>query len=522
MMKRREFLRTATVAASVAMLNRARLGASPLVTPASTPAPGIVEVGSTKQLFLDDLLIAERSRISNFMYRPDKNPKNPIVVADRPWELEGSESGVQQDGQGVMYDAEAQLFKMWYLAPDWSNGAAPWCYAISKNGYDWEKPELGIFDYQGSRRNNLVGVWPKGSDITFTCVTRCPDDPDPQSRFKATGEWENQTATGRTNTRGGMCVAFSPDGLHWTLKEKAAIHHGRNLGDAPTIFGWDPWKKKYVAYPRPGHGLGYEINGMGNHRHKRTIGYAESDDFIHWTPTQIMIAPDLEDRVDYQYGQFVAGLCGNFYVGFLMVHQTHEQTWGVFLLSSRDGFHWNWVDRHTPFLVRGEVGTYDAGYQDMCGPITHDGKIFIYYSGMRGLHGEEYTRRWGPNRSCIAMATMPEDRWLGLLAGPDQGTIVTKPITFTGSHLMVDVEASTPQSVPGPKLGFDECEVRLALVDQSGGRIEGFTSDRSTRLLRSGRQEVSWAGADLRSLEGKFVRIRFEIRNAALYSFQFV
>ena len=58
--------------------------------------------------------------------------------------------------------------------------------------------------------------------------------------------------------------------------------------------------------------------------------------------------------------------------------------------------------------------------------------------------------------------------------------------------------------------------------DQSGGRIEGITADRSGRLPGSGRQEVSSAGAKLRSLEGKFIRIRFVIRNAALYSFQSV
>ena len=332
------------------------------------------------------------------------------------------------------------------------------------------------------------------------------------------GEWEGPPPA---NHNGGACVAFSPDGIHWTLKDKIAVPHGRNMADDPSMFGWDPWKKKYVAYFRPGHPLAREINGTGVHRHIRTIGYSESDDFLHWTPIQIMLAPDLDDRVDYQFGNFVAGICGNFYVGFLMIHETHEQTWGVYLMSSRDSFHWNWVDRDTPFMVRGEAGSYDGGLQDMCGPITHEGRIFLYYSGFAGLHNEETVSRWGPNRITIDLATMPEDRWLGLLAGPDQGTIVTKPIIFKGSRLMVDIEASTPQSIPGPELGFDECEVRLALIDQSGGRIEGFTSDRSTRLLRSGRQEVSWAGADLRQLEGKSVRIRFEIRNAALYSFQF-
>ena len=257
------------------------------------------------------------------------------------------------------------------------------------------------------------------------------------------------------------------------------------------------------------------------HRHIRTIGYAESDDFIHWTPTRIMLAPDDDDRGDYQFGQFTAARCANFYVGLLMVHQTHEQTWGVFLLSSRDGFHWNWVDRHTPFLLRGEVGSYDAGYQSMCGAITNAGKHWLYYGAFSGAHSEVETRL-GKSRMSIALATLPEDRWLGLLAGPDQGTLVTKPLLFRGSRLLVDLDASVPQSKPGARPNFDECDVRAELLDQSGGRIEGFTLESSTTLLESGRQEISWQGADLAALEGKPVRIRFAISCAALYSIQFV
>src|SRR5580698_9426825 len=107
-MNRREFLRRAALAGSAAMLRPSWLRASDLVTPVSPSPEGITDIGGTKQLFLDDLLIAERSRISNFVYRPDKNPKNPILIADKPWELEGS-GGIEQDGQGVMYDPDDRL-----------------------------------------------------------------------------------------------------------------------------------------------------------------------------------------------------------------------------------------------------------------------------------------------------------------------------------------------------------------------------------------------------------------------------
>ena len=92
----------------------------------------------------------------------------------------------------------------------------------------------------------------------------------------------------------------------------------------------------------------------------------------------------------------------------------------------------------------------------------------------------------------------------------------------TGPVDTSDVDASVPQSVPTGVMNFDECEVRASLTDQSGGRIEGFSFDRSTQILESGKHEMKWEGADLSQLEGKPVRIHLEIRSACLYSIQFV
>ena len=98
---------------------------------------------------------------------------------------------------------------------------------------------------------------------------------------------------------------------------------------------------------------------------------------------------------------------------------------------------------------------------------------------------------------------------------------MTRPLIFEGSKLIIDLDASVPMQEPRIPRRYDECEVRAALEDQSGGRIEGFTIDRSSVITSSGPQELRWTGADVGKLAGKPVRIRFEMRNAALYSFQF-
>ena len=40
-------------------------------------------------------------------------------------------------------------------------------------------------------------------------------------------------------------------------------------------------------------------------------------------------------------------------------------------------------------------------------------------------------------------------------------------------------------------------------------------------ILESGAHEITWEDADLSRLQGEAVRLRLEIRNACLYSFQF-
>ena len=533
-MRRRSFLKIA--------VGFAGTGASPslwandkgLVTPAAIPVPGIIDVKNRKQLFVDDWLIATKSRVSKYMGCPEKHSGNPLIVADKAWECENPGAvrlplaGVQICGQTVIYDTDEQIFKMWYNPYAFFAGKVrPWCYAISKDGYKWEKPNLGIYAYQGSGDNNILGAYSK---TKYFNVFKDARDPDPQRRYKAMGEVEGAE-------RNGAAVAFSPDGLHWTeYSGNPVVPKGREIADCPTFLGWDSRIQKYVYYPRPGPPLATRLNGRGsylnpedrsvnaNEGQLRTIGYSTSDDFIRWTPTQLMLAPDENDRMDFQYYQMTAAQDGDVYIGFMHMLQTRDQSFDIYLLTSRDGFHWNWVDRDRPFMKRGPRGAYDFGYLTPSGPIVHDGKIWIYYGAYADAHSYEIPN-YGTKGMSIALDTLPADRYMGLLAGPDLATVVTRPLAFTGSKLKVDVDASLPDSYSrdNSKRHFDEMDLRVALLDQWGGAIEGFSISQCRMLTESGAQDVFWepSGPDLSRLSGKSVRIRFEFRNATVYGFQF-
>ena len=53
---------------------------------------------------------------------------------------------------GVWYDPQNKLFKMWYMGGYLLNR----CYATSQDGIHWEKPTLNRVDFEGSTANNLV------------------------------------------------------------------------------------------------------------------------------------------------------------------------------------------------------------------------------------------------------------------------------------------------------------------------------------------------------------------------------
>jgi len=221
-----------------------------LFDPPDEAIPWTVNVGSTKQLFLDDRLIVQAQNVGIYMAKPEKYVGNPVVIADQPWEQNqegGTFHGVQMGMQACLYDKEDQCFKMWYNAINWDRfikqtgkEVSPWCYATSKDGYHWEKPELGIVECDGSTANNIVGVFPQES---YAAVIKTPHDPDPQRRYKGFGELEPKGQ----GEKHGACVAFSPDGIHWTRYEgNPVIKKGPDFQTVRTLWGGTLGLKNYT------------------------------------------------------------------------------------------------------------------------------------------------------------------------------------------------------------------------------------------------------------------------------------
>ena len=107
-------------------------------------------------------------------------------------------------------------YRMWYLGQGEDRKRRS-CYAVSKDGFSWERPKLGLVEYNGSKQNNLV-AGPCGEWVLYE-----PEDPDPSRRFKS-------LYMGPVIRIG---VSFSSDGLIWKAGPQDIFGIGCELG---TVF----------------------------------------------------------------------------------------------------------------------------------------------------------------------------------------------------------------------------------------------------------------------------------------------
>jgi hypothetical protein len=147
MIDRRSFLAT-SIAGGFGQFARSRF-----TEPATRAHPGTADIGTRRELLVDDVVIDEVSGLSRVVTRPEKYVDNPVLRADRPWEPQLGEKD------------------SWYFCSG-PPGRRFWCYAASHDGLHWDRVDLRLFEYETcspalrapQRRTLLVPV---------RLVTRC-------------------------------------------------------------------------------------------------------------------------------------------------------------------------------------------------------------------------------------------------------------------------------------------------------------------------------------------------------------
>ena len=540
-MKRRHFIQYAaggtTLAIGGAVSAFGQKPAAPNPTPVAPPAPappaltvtplsptGAFDVGNRAQLFVDRQIVHSTEGIAFTLHPARKHPLNPLLKADRPWE------GWRINIYGtVLFDEEERLFKMWYggHSTEWFPHFATH-YATSRDGIHWEKPLVGPL-----KRPNL----PPHNTVVDTCqianVTKDLAEPDPARRYKMV-----EMSHG-LKPQGGPHALISPDGLNWTRISTQNLFRSNDVA----ISYYDRRLKRHVAFPK----FSTPVRGVV----RRCFAVTSTEDLLKWPDPRVVLQPDVRDdagtlsriepvrsMLDVQIDD-PTRMRTEFYglgvyqgestlIGFPWVFsinnnarfpldraRNHEGPCEIQIAATRDLQEWERPFR-TPVIPLGAQGEWDSGFLTTASQaFRHGDEVRLYYGGGNYTHGnpviyDEYKgSERGTKYTCsIGLATWPLDRFVSADGGGEGARLTTVPLHFSGRRLELNVNASKGRVI-------------VEVLDPAGKPIAGFEKSNpvATDAIRS---TVRWKGGDsLAQLAGRPLSLRFDLRNAELYSFAF-
>ena len=509
-----------------------------------------VDIGSRLELFVDDYLVDRLEGDAELHLHKPKG-KEVVLTNDKPWESSTGYFSVLLDGD---------LYRMYYRGFHHGKGeqarGEPTCYAESKDGIHWVKPNLGLFAYEGSPENNIVlggdrrkfPATEKWRGYLGTChgwrgdmVPFKDTNPDAEAdaQYKALVRGCRgtcQIAEGRSDY--GMYPFKSPDGIHWSvMSEKPVITRGRF--DSQNLAVWDAAAGRYVAFVRdvrwgsadrplsnapskeryeqwlktlPPTRQDTEDVGQSAYGLVRDIRMCTSEDFVNWTdPVFLNYHQDPGDPARGLYTNAVMPyeraphILIGFPTEFIKMFATESSGTHPLLMASRDGGSsfrlWPepLIPREAPEERDGNRSNYMAS-----GLVEGNDREFFVYATEGYNDGPRRLRRF----------TYRVDGFVSVRAGLPGGAIVTPPLTFTGNQLVVNY---TAWGFFGPG------SVRVELQDIDGRPLEGLALADCAELRSDAiEQPVTWkTGANPGRYAGRPVRLRFALQHADLFSFQF-
>ena len=474
------------------------------------------ELGSKKQVFVDwdfvepgyGLAVGgdgptswEMSNGIKLAVHPPRVESTPIIEPDQPWELD-------MNWHTSMFEDEGRI-RVYYRTYDITGGPTKnlkdtyrLAYAESEDGVNWVKPILGTHELNGSTDNNIVDLGrPAWSPVVFK-------DPsaDDDERYKLVFRGETD---GVHEIRG----ATSADGLRWNLIEKPLLSNYSS--DTHNVISYSEAKGKYVGYwrgRRPVDGAAPQI--------RRTIAYAETDDFRTWPKPQTIVEPDVQDgpHTDVYTNSYSAWPGANAHLMFPSLFERERDILEMHLFTSRDGLKWERISRD-PVIPQGEPGTFaENGVWAGAGLVSiSPGEWSLPVSTLSVTHNHNPYPDAKDHRlhhGHISLATWREDGFTSI--GADSvGSFSTVPFVLEGGKL----ELNTWSNYGGL--------IQVELVEVVDERIRSYVPAVDGRGLDDCdvitgdnlRQTVTWNGeSDISAWSGKNMRLRFKLRRSRLHA----
>lgn len=475
-------------------------------------------IGSRRELFVDRFLVEKMDGVRLQLHRPQR--REVVFRSDAPWEGNGSAY------QSVFADGDR--FRMYYRGGHHPNSKAyrtsknSWetlCLAESTDGVHWTRPELGVVEFQGSKKNNLVldakmvsdfGGSPAHTAVFKDANPACP----PDERYKI-------VIVGKKPQR-GLYLMVSADGARFRLKNGKPFTTAGAF-DSQNLMFWDSVFGVYREYHRS---FDQEVRG---------IMTASSKDPLHFPEPRWLEYPDSTEQALYTNQVQPYFRAPHIYLGFPMRY--NDRGWSPSMealpgleerkfrsqqhprygstvtdaafMTSRDGvsFH-RWEEAFIrPGPSRKDTWVYGDNFifWGMLPTKSHledaPDEISLYAT-------EGY---WQGESTSFRRYTIRLDGFVSAWAPMRGGEMTTKPVKFQGSRLNINFSSSAAGSV------------RVEIQDEEGKPIPGFSlADCDDQFGDEIDRTVTWKGeSDVGQLAGKSVRLRFELKDADLYAFQF-
>jgi hypothetical protein len=499
-------------------------------------AQQLIDPKAHKQLFLDDHAIERTFAIERKLHEPTR--KGPVIRPD----LNMGQARVES-WMAPLWNPDKALWEWWYNAHYGETEVFKNHYATSEDGIHWDKPLLGMHEWEGSKDNNialdpdLMGVYH---------ILRDERDPDPARRYK-----------GLFNAKDRF-LGVSPDGFSWTMLDVPPIP-----AEDTSMVIYDPYTEQFVVTVKHRTAWG------------RSVWVSTSKDFKSFTKPRLVLHTDETDREigrervrevvenpayftppivddeDHIAEIYLMPLMAyeGIYVGFPNLYNpvgtippprmNYTRLNQVELAMSRDLYNWERVADRELFLgvAPWDGVAYDTSQISVCGaPVIVGDEIYIYYNGYRIPLYTDLYETYNRNKElfrldvdpavfqdigALNLATLRLDGFVSLDA-EEVGRVLTKPFMFQGEDLYVNVDA---------KWGDIRVEIVEAEADITDGPVgpsdgpdilkplPGYGRNESVPVSGDHvRVKLQWEGSPNPNFTQP-VRARFILRQARLYSF---
>jgi hypothetical protein len=458
------------------------------------------------------------------------NKQGPCLWAERDWEIKR----VRPSGL-IFYNDEYRLYYWINL----NEGRMVLAFVTSKDGIKWERPDLGIVEFDGSKNNNICDT---GEQLFSEHCVFVDPSASPEHRIKMIFNYL---------LGGGMGLMTSPDGIHFKRSEGYLL---KFFTDNHMISFYDERISKYRIYVR-GWDRSRKINDIWGS--SRNILLAEVDDLFHPVPYDVSairqwpMGPPRKTK----YGELHPSLrkmnkelpavlwCDNddptmadlyqsaivhysqdTYFSFPTLYYNYppppvgfvnDGVMDIQFASSRDGLNWSRSIRQPYVRLDMPGGFATKQLYMLAGIAPQKNTLNQYYVGCTRTHGDGRTSvSINPHLSSqkgdplVLRLEQRMDGFVSIDSSYTGGRLITKSFVLNSKSLKLNIDTSASGMA------------KAALLDESGMELEQFRltdcdiiQDNNTQLT------VKWNGKhDLSSLNGKTVKLMLESRATKLFS----